>query len=274
MNFFSKETNKGNWMRVTSWTTIVYMVFIGLPIFALVLRGLGSQQLINNIFSDLTLQALRLSFITSSISILAIVLFATPTAYYLSRKAGNLKRIIEILIDLPIVLPPVVAGVAMLMAFGRNGLLSNLFGNTEYSVSFTTLAVILAQIFVAAPFYTKSASNGFAQVPRELEDISQTLGMTPIKTFWKITLPIASPTILGGLALSWARALSEFGATLMFAGNFIGKTQTMPLAILSAMETDFDAAIALSIILLIASTMILVILTMLGQRSNSVEVRE
>ena len=261
-------------MRVTNWTTIVYIVFIGLPIFALLARALGSRQLINNLFSDLTLQALRLSFITSSISILVIILFATPTAYYLSRRNGKIKRVIEILIDLPIVLPPVVAGVGMLMAFGRNGLLSSLLGNPEYSVSFTTLAVILAQIFVAAPFYTKSASTGFAQVPKELEDISQTLGMTPIKTFFKITLPIASPTILGGLALSWARALSEFGATLMFAGNFIGKTQTMPLAILSAMETDFDSAIALSIILLVASTIILVILTILGQRSQSVEVRE
>lgn len=273
MNLFSKENNKGSWMRVTSWTTIVYIVFIGLPIFALLARALRSQQLIDNLFSDLTFQALRLSFITSSISIIAIILFATPTAYYLSRRNGKIKRVIEILVDLPIVLPPVVAGVAMLMAFGRNGLLSDIFGNTDYSVSFTTFAVILAQIFVAAPFYTKSASAGFAQVPKELEDISETLGVTPIKTFFKITLPIASPTILGGLALSWARALSEFGATLMFAGNFIGKTQTMPLAILSAMESDFDAAIALSIVLLIASTMILVILTILGQRSQSGEVR-
>ena len=136
------------------------------------------------------------------------------------------------------------------------------------NISFTTVAVVFAQIFVAAPFYVRSAKLGFQSVSRDYEDVSQTLGVSPISTFWRITLPLAAPSIITGLGLSWARALSEFGATIMFAGNLTGETQTMPLAIMTAMESSggLDSALALSAVLLVVSVLALTALTMASRR--------
>jgi len=154
----------------------------------------------------------------------------------------------------------------MLMAFGRQGLLGPALSSVGISLPFTTAAVIFAQIFVAAPFYIRSAKLGFQAVPLDYQEVSQTLGVTPWNTFWRLTLPLARPWLLTGLALAWARALSEFGATIMFAGNLTGQTQTLPLAIMTAMESSLETALALSVLLLVGAMVVLVALGLLTRR--------
>ena len=154
----------------------------------------------------------------------------------------------------------------MLMAFGRDGLVGGLLRDAGADISFTTTAVVFAQIFVAAPFYVRSAKLGFQSVALDYEEVSQTLGMSPLATFRRVTLPLAAPAIITGLGLSWARALSEFGASMLCAGNLLGETQTMPLAIMTAMETDLDSALALSALLLAVSVLALAALTLASRR--------
>ena len=246
--------------------TILYVVFIGLPVLALLVRAAQQEGFLASLSGDLALAALRLSLITSLVAMAIILLVGTPLAYLLARSRSVLIRVVDPLIELPIVLPPVVAGVAMLMAFGRGGILGPALEAIGITLPFTAAAVIFAQMFVAAPFYIRSAKLGFQSVAREYEDISQTLGVSPWRTFWRLTLPMAGPAVFTGIALAWARALSEFGATLMFAGNLMGKTQTMPLAIMTAMETSLDAALALSVLLLAGSVTILVGLGLVTRR--------
>ena len=238
--------------------TVIYLLFIGLPVLALLIRAAQHGNFLTGLVGDLALTALRLSLITSSISMGIILLVGTPFAYLLARNTSWILRIVDSLIELPIVLPPVVAGVAMLMAFGRQGVLGPVLETLGIGLPFTTGAVVFAQIFVAAPFYIRSAKLGFQSVARDYEDISQTLGISPWGTFWRLTVPLAAPSLLTGFALTWARSLSEFGATIMFAGNLMGKTQTMPLAIMTAMESSLDAALALSVLLLAGSVTILI----------------
>lgn len=246
--------------------TIIYVVFIGLPVLALLFRAAQQESFFASLSSDLALAALRLSLVTSFVAMAIILLVGTPLAYLLARSRSLLIRVVDPLIELPIVLPPVVAGVAMLMAFGRNGVLGPALEAVGITLPFTAAAVIFAQMFVAAPFYIRSAKLGFQSVAREYEDISQTLGVSPWRTFWRLTVPLAGPAVFTGIALAWARALSEFGATLMFAGNLMGKTQTMPLAIMTSMETSLDAALALSVLLLAGSVTILVGLGLVTRR--------
>lgn len=243
---------------VRSLATSLYLLFIGLPLVALLLRATQQESLLASLTSDLAFTALRLSLVTSVITMAIILAVGTPFAYLLARSSSGLLRVVDSLVELPIVLPPVVAGVAMLMAFGRNGILGSTLESLGISLPFTSIAVVFAQIFVAAPFYVRSAKLGFQSVPQGYEDISETLGASPMRTFWRLTLPLAGPSIFTGIALSWARALSEFGATIMFAGNLMGKTQTMPLAIMTAMESSLDTALALSVLLLAGSITILV----------------
>lgn len=238
--------------------TVIYLLFIGLPVLALLIRAAQHGNFLTGLVGDLALTALRLSLITSGISMGIILLVGTPFAYLLARNTSWILRIVDSLIELPIVLPPVVAGVAMLMAFGRQGVLGPVLETLGIGLPFTTGAVVFAQIFVAAPFYIRSAKLGFQSVARDYEDISQTLGISPWGTFWRLTVPLAAPSLLTGFALAWARSLSEFGATIMFAGNLMGKTQTMPLAIMTAMESSLESALALSVLLLAGSVTILI----------------
>ena len=237
--------------------TTLYVAFICLPILALLFEVAWRNDAIPSLLNDNVLVALRLSLFTSAISMLVVILVGTPFALSLARSNSAMMRAVDQIVELPIILPPVVAGVAMLLAFGRQGILGPHLAQLGISLPFTTAAVIFAQIFVAAPFYVRSAKLGFMAVPREYEAISQTLGLSPWRTFLKLTLPLAAPSLLTGLALAWARALSEFGATIMFAGNLMGKTQTMPLAIMTAMETSLESAIALSVILLALALLVL-----------------
>ena len=249
--------------------TVVYVLFIGLPIVALLARAGQQEGFLAGLTGELALQALRLTVITSVVSMVVVVIVGTPFALLLARRRSTLLRVIDTFVELPIVLPPVVAGVAMLMAFGRNGLLGPLLGSLGVTLPFTTAAVIFAQVFVAAPFYIRAARIGFAGVDPTYEEVSQTLGVSPWATFWRLTLPVAWPSLLTGLTLAWARAVSEFGATIMFAGNLTGRTQTMPLAIMTAMESSLGSALALAVLLLAMSALALAALSALLRRTGS-----
>jgi molybdate transport system permease protein len=168
--------------------------------------------------------------------------------------------LIETLLEIPMVLPPAVAGVALLMAFGRRGIVGSYLGEWGIEVAFSQTAVVLAQLFVAAPFYVKAAVVGLSKIDREVEQAAALDGAGPWTTFRHITLPLAWPALFGGAVMTWARALGEFGATIIFAGNFPGRTQTMPLAIYLGFELELNVALTLAIILLSSSFAVLIIL--------------
>jgi molybdate transport system permease protein len=199
------------------------------------------------------LTAMRVSLLTTLVSLAGIILLGTPLAYLLGRHTFTGKRLLDILVDLPTLLPPSVAGVALLITFGRRGLIGAWLEANGIQVVFTPLAVVLAQIFIAAPFYVRAAALGFSAVDPEIEQAAQLDGASPWQIFRYIILPLSRQALLSGATTSWARALGEFGATLLFAGNFPGLTQTMPTAIYLGFERDLDTALTLSAILVLIS---------------------
>ncbi len=194
--------------------------------------------------------ALMLSVRTTAISMGIILLLGTPAAYVLARYDFPGKRLLDSLIDIPAVLPPSAAGIALLLAFGRLGLVGEYLDVFGITISFTTAAVVMAEVFVAAHFYVRQAATGFGGIDRGVEEAARVDGAGSVATFLRITLPLASPALVAGALTAWARALGEFGATIIFAGNFRGITQTVPLAIFSELQNDFDAAVALSVLVL------------------------
>jgi len=232
---------------------IAFAVFVAVPMAALVYRAAEAGNVLDSLQKPIVREALRLSLLTSLLTLLVVVVLGTPLAYLLARTRFPGKRALDTLVDLPIVLPPVVAGVALLMAFGRRGMFGDDLRAAGVELAFTTWAVVLAQIFVSAPFYIRAAKAGFQSVDVTLEQMAYTLGASRLRTFFRVTLPLAPPAVVSGGVLCWARALSEFGATMMFAGNFRGTTQTMPLAIMTAMESELFAALSISVILLAIS---------------------
>lgn len=235
------------------------VLYLTLPLLVVIVRALEAG-LIEQLTQPTVLAALRLSLITTAISLLLITALGTPLAYWLARGRVRGRALIETVIDLPIVLPPAVAGLALLMTFGRRGLLGPLLAQFNLFLPFTTVAVVMAQTFVAAPFFIRSAQVGFAAVPREFEEGASDLGADRWRVFRHVTLPLAGPALLSGLILSGARALGEFGATILFAGSFIGRTQTMPLAIYQALESDLGAALTIAALLILISFLFLLAL--------------
>jgi molybdate transport system permease protein len=223
--------------------------FIALPMVSLILWTVdeGSWHAMT---SPVAWDALMLSARTTAITLFTVILVGTPAAYVLARYEFPGKRLVDTLIDIPAVLPPSAAGIALLLAFGRFGLLGEHLSAFGITISFTTTAVVLAELFVASHFYVRQASVGFAQVDRTLEEAAMVDGARQITVFLRITAPLAFPALLAGAVMAWARALGEFGATIIFAGNLQGVTQTIPLAIFSTLERDFDAAVALSVLVL------------------------
>lgn len=219
--------------------------FLVLPVVWLVGRALlGGVEL-----DDAVISALRLSLLTTAASLLLTIGFGTPLAWVLARRRLPAHRLVEALVDLPIVLPPAVAGLALLLFFGRRGPV----GDLGAEVAFTTLAVVLAQTFVSAPFFVRSARGAFATMHRDLEDAARMDGGGEWAVFRRVTLPLAMPVLAGGAILAWARALGEFGATIMFAGNVTGVTQTLPLAVYAEFQSSLDASIAAASILVMAA---------------------
>jgi molybdate transport system permease protein len=228
------------------------LIFLALPIAALLLRS-SPAELLDNLGSPGVAKAIAVSLKTTLISIIAIVVLGTPLAYLLGLGRFRGKRLVETLVDLPTVLPPSVAGVALLVAFGRRGLLGAGLDALGVELAFTQVAVVMAQTFVAAPFFIRTAAIGFAAVDKELIQAAMLDGAGSWKLFREVILPLASPSAVSGAVMSWARALGEFGATIIFAGNYPGRTQTMPLAIYIGFEVDLNTALTLSVILILLS---------------------
>ncbi|NMA10343.1 ABC transporter permease [Methanoculleus chikugoensis] len=237
---------------LTAVLLALFLLFITLPVVSLFLR-ISPEAFLSSLTEPVVLDALSLSFVTATVSTVIVVLFGTPLALVNARHDYRGRELVDTLTDLPIVLPPAVAGLALLMAFGRRGVIGQYLDIFGIHIGFTTIAVILAQVFVASPFYIRQARASFETVDRLYEDAARTLGASRMTVALRITIPLAWGGLVSGAILSFARALGEFGATIMFAGNFQGRTQTMPLAIYTTMQGDMNAAISLSIILVVIS---------------------
>ncbi|WP_245901205.1 ABC transporter permease [Deinococcus yavapaiensis] len=239
--------------------SVLLVLFLLVPTFVLLGRGLTTDFL-PTVASPAVLDALRVSLATTLASLTVTLLLGTPVAYLLARFDVPGKTLLDTLLDLPIVLPPVVAGVGLLLTFGRNGLLGPPLELAGVQVAFSPLAVVLAQLFVSAPFYVRAAKAGFLGVDRDAEAAALTDGASKWQAFRFVTWPLAFPALLEGLVLAWARALGEFGATILFAGSLQGKTRTITLAIYGALESDLAPALVLSaVMVLVAFTLLFVV---------------
>lgn len=239
--------------------------FIALPVLSLFIKS-SPVSLARSLQDSVVRDALALSLLTSACTTGIVILLGTPLSYLNARFHYFGKEVLDTLLDLPVVLPPAVAGIALLMAFGRTGVLGQHLNALGISIAFTTLAVILAQVFVSAPFYLRQARTSFEDVDPALESAARTLGSSPVSAFFQVTIPLACNGLVSGAVMTFARALGEFGATMMFAGNFQGRTQTMPLAIYAAMQGDLDAALCLSIALVVISFLVIALVRMLTGR--------
>ncbi len=250
---------------------LAFALFFVLPFAGLIDRALNDGRTWDLAKSDVARDALVLSLWTSTLTLIVAVVAGTPVAYLLARANFPGKPVVDALVDLPIVLPPTVAGVALLTAFGRRGLLGEPIEEwTGYTFGFSTTAVIMAQLLVSAPFYVRAAASGFTAVDPQLERVAYTLAASRTRAFFRITVPQALPALLAGMVLCWARAMGELGATLIFAGNLQGETQTMPLAIIQAFEGSslgLAGAISLSLILLAVALVVLVVFRVATGRS-------
>lgn len=231
--------------------------FIVLPLIALVARA-DWASMATHLAAPVVGQSLRLSALTTGITMLVVWALGTPLAWLLARSEHPLIGWARAVVTVPLVLPPVVGGVALLMTYGRRGVLGGWLDETlGVTIPFTTVAVIMAEIFVAMPFYVVSVEGAMRSLDRRFDDIAATLGAGPVRTFRTVVIPMVLPGIAAGSALAWARALGEFGATITFAGSFPGRTQTAPLGVYAALERHPQAAIALSVVMLGVSVLVL-----------------
>ena len=238
---------------------LLMLAVVAIPLFALVVST-SPADLLEGLRHPVALSALRLSLFTTTTSLALTLLLGTPLAWWMARHPGPAERAVATLVQLPIVIPPAVSGLALLLAFGWRGLLGPVLEQAGWTIPFTTAAVVLAELFVSAPFYIQSAVATFRRLDEDLLWAARSLGAGPARRFFRVALPLSRPGLVTGAALSWARALGEFGATLMFAGNVPGRTQTLPLAIYSAMEMDLRPAKALSILLVVVALAVLLLL--------------
>ena len=237
----------------------LFAAFLGLPVVTLVARSILDGTFAGAVVSPAVIGALGLSLATTAASLALTVAIGLPLAVVLARRSFRGKWLVEAVVDLPIVLPPSVAGLALLLVLGRRGVLGQSLGDAGIEVAFTTVAVVLAQTFVAAPFFVRSARAGIAGVSRDLEDAARVDGASELQLFRLITVPLASGALAAGLVMTWARALGEFGATIMFAGNFEGRTQTLPLVVYSEFQAGhLDGSIAAAAILVVAALGVLI----------------
>ena len=242
---------------------LIGLAAAGLLLFALPFLGLLVRAPWNQLTSELvapeTLTALGLSLFCSLTATAVALALGIPLAIVLSRTGGTLRGVLRALVTLPMVLPPVVGGVALLLAFGRNGLVgAPLYRAFGLEIPFTTTAAIMAETFVAMPFLVIAVEAGLRALDLRYEEAARVLGAGSWRVFLMVTIPLLRPAIFSGAVLCWARALGEFGATITFAGNFPGRTQTVPLAVYIALETRPEGAIVLSLILLAVSLAVLV----------------
>jgi molybdate transport system permease protein len=257
--------NKSGWIFILP--SLILIALFGLPLLALLLRS-ANRDFFSFALAPNAVSALRLSLLTSTLSALLTIAAGMPLAYILARWKFRGKTAVELLVDLPVVLPPSVAGLALLIAFGRNGVFGSGLVALGISLPFTTAAVVMAQTFVAAPLFVRSAKIGFAEIDPQLEEAAFVEGADEIQLFRFVMLPMAGRSLLTGTILTWTRALGEFGATILFAGNLEGKTQTMPLAIYLGLERGLGVALALSVMLVVVSVVLLGIIRRLEKRNR------
>lgn len=257
-HFFSRFLHDGHLIWLFIIPSAMLLALFVLPLFAVFMRSIDGS-FFRNAFSEQAFKALRLSLVTSSLTTVITILLGTPLAYILARWKFRLKSWIELFIDLPIVLPPSVAGLALLIAFGRRGLFGSALNVLGISLPFTTAAVVLAQTFVAAPLYVRAARIGFTHIERQLEEAAHVEGANHWQLFYEVMFPLAGRALFSGAILTWTRALGEFGATILFAGNLEGVTQTMPMAIYLGFERNLGVALALSVVLVIVSIFLLML---------------
>lgn len=255
-HFINKSIHDGHLIWIFIVPSAILFALFALPFLALILRALN-QDFFSNAFSEQALEALRLSLVTSSVTTMVTIIVGTPLAYMLAHWQFRLKSWVELFIDLPIVLPPSVAGLSLLIAFGRRGLFGPVLSALGISLPFTTAAVVIAQMFVAAPLFIRSARIGFAQIDRQLQEAAQVEGANHWQLFSEVMFPLAGRALISGAILTWTRALGEFGATILFAGNLEGVTQTMPMAIYLGFERNLGVALALSVLLVVVSALLL-----------------
>lgn len=248
--------------------TVVSGAFLLLPLIAIFTR-IPLSTLVDQLGSQVVTDALVVSVKTTLIAQVAILLLGTPTAYLLATKSFPGRSLAITLVELPLVLPPAVAGIGLLAAFGRFGMLGSSLRTFGIEIPFTQAAVVLAVAFVASPLYVRQAIAAFEAVDPALVDASRTLGAGAARTFARIALPLAAGGLSAGAALAFARGLGEFGATIMFAGSFQGVTQTLPLAIYAEFENKFEVALAIGALLVLVSAVLLVALKIgLGWKSS------
>ena len=244
--------------------------FICLPFLSLLLWTINENSW-RAMASPVARDALFLSIKTTSISMAIILVVGTPAAYVLARTEFPGKRIVDTLVDIPAVLPPSAAGIALLLTFGRFGLVGQHLNAFGVTLSFTTVAVVIAEVFVAGHFYVRQATVGFAGVRRDVEEAAMVDGAGRFSAFAKVTVPLAFPALIAGAMMAWARALGEFGATIIFAGSFRGVTQTIPLAIFAEFQNNIDAAVALSVLVLGFAFVVILTVKYLTKRAINYE---
>lgn len=245
----------------------VALCFLTLPVVAIFVDT-SPRELVSSLGDPVARDALWLSAKTTAVSLALIVIFGTPTAYFLATRRFPGRAIAVTLVELPLVLPPAVAGIALLASVGPSGFLGGVVSASGIELVLQTAGVVVALTFVASPFYVRQAQAAFSSVDRTLVDAARTLGASEARAFARVVIPAAMPSLVAGAALALGRALGEFGATLMFAGSFRGVTQTVPLAIYDRFATDFPAALALSAVLVAASAALLLSIKLLtGQET-------
>lgn len=232
---------------------IIYICILAFPIIAII-RYSGFCNIINILSNSKYVSVMKLSFQTSLVSALCTFLLGTPTVFFiLSRKNSILTKILDTIVHIPVVFPPAVAGIGLLLSFGRNGMVGSLLERYNIEITFTPIAVIIAQFFVSSVFYVQILKTAVDKIPSEICEASYVFGAGKVQTVLKVILPMSKKAVISGLILSWIRALGEFGATIMFAGNILYKTRTIPLQIYTLMQTDIETAAAFSAILFILS---------------------
>jgi len=264
--------NRGAFAVVLVTALSVTVLFLVLPVIAIFVNTSPSE-LIDSLGSEASRDALWLSLKCTLAALAIIVVIGTPAAYLLATRTFRGRAAVMTAIELPLVLPPAVAGIALLAAFGPKGIFGGWLDDAGIELVLETAGVIVALVFVAAPFYLRQAQEAFAAVDPRLLDAARTLGASEARAFWRVAIPCAGSGITAGLALAWGRALGEFGATLMFAGSLEGRTQTAPLAIFEFLARDFDAALALSAVLLVVSAFILLSVKLIGGRPEAIDAR-
>jgi molybdate transport system permease protein len=236
------------------------LAFLLLPLLGLIVRA-PWHRLPELLTKESSRSALRLSLISSTLATLLSLVFGVPLAWALARVAFPGRSVVRAFVTVPLVLPPVVGGVALFLAFGRRGLLGGpIYDATGWSLPFTSAAVVVAETFVAMPFLVVTVEGALRAADSRFEEAAATLGASRLTVLRRVTLPMVMPSVAAGAVLCWARALGEFGATITFAGNLPGRTQTLPLAVYLELERDPQAAFALSLVLLAASVIVLVVL--------------